>query len=600
MNYNIIQESRIGGREINQDRAAWLATGDAVLMVVADGMGGHLQGEVAAQLAVDTVCQRFGREARPRLADPARFLDDALRHAHESIVRHAAACRIATHAAPRTTCIACIVQDGQASWAHAGDSRLYLVHDRGETHQRVLHTRDHSVVQRMVDDGMIDGPKRPPGIRCATACSVAWAAPRSRGSTFPIRFRAPARRPDRAVHRRRLVAAGRRAGHRAGALAPHQHGAQSARRRRACRRAGRRQPDPDRHALGSARSRRHLRSRCAPAEFDAQALPQISDDDIDRAVADIRGRLPFAPPEHPDDPARNEPAHAAQLRPLDHHPQLHPPRRRQRAGGVRQHPGAVHRQRRRAVPGLPAGKGSGWVTAEYGMLPRATNTRTDREAARGKQSGRTQEIQRLIGRSLRAVTDLKARSANARSRSTATCCRPTAAPAAPRSPAPAWRCTTRCPGWWPPASWPRHPMRELVAAVSVGIVGGVPVLDLDYEEDSACDTDMNVVMTASAASSKCRARPKANPSRAPNSTPARTGRGRHRRHRGGAEVGAGDTVKKLVLASGNAGKLREFGQLLAPFDFEVLPQSPSTCPRPTNRTSPSSRTPSPRRAMPRA
>jgi hypothetical protein len=76
------------------------------------------------------------------------------------------------------------------------------------------------------------------------------------------------------------------------------------------------------------------------------------------------------------------------------------------------------------------------------MLPRSTNTRTDREAARGKQSGRTQEIQRLIGRSLRAVTDLKA-SASARSRSTAMCYRPTAARAAPRSPAPAWRCTTR-------------------------------------------------------------------------------------------------------------------------------------------------------------
>jgi hypothetical protein len=92
------------------------------------------------------------------------------------------------------------------------------------------------------------------------------------------------------------------------------------------------------------------------------------------------------------------------------------------------------------VPPFLRGKGQGWVTAEYGMLPRSTHTRSAREAAKGKQSGRTQEIQRLIGRSLRAVTDLT-RSANARSRSTATCCRPTAARAPHRSPAPASRCT---------------------------------------------------------------------------------------------------------------------------------------------------------------
>jgi ribonuclease PH len=89
-----------------------------------------------------------------------------------------------------------------------------------------------------------------------------------------------------------------------------------------------------------------------------------------------------------------------------------------------------------SLPPFLRGKGQGWVTAEYGMLPRSTHTRSAREAAKGKQSGRTQEIQRLIGRSLRAVTDLR-RSASARSRSTATCCRPTAAPAPPPSPAPA-------------------------------------------------------------------------------------------------------------------------------------------------------------------
>jgi len=153
--YSIAQESRIGSRPVNQDRATWLATDDAVLLVVADGMGGHLQGEVAAQLAIDTIGERFRREAQPRLANPGRFLAEALRQAHQGIVRHGKDCRIPAHAAPRTTCIACVVQDGLAVWAHAGDSRLYLVHDKGNGAQRVLKTRDHSVVQRLVDEGTL-------------------------------------------------------------------------------------------------------------------------------------------------------------------------------------------------------------------------------------------------------------------------------------------------------------------------------------------------------------------------------------------------------------------------------------------------------------
>ncbi len=149
-----------------------------------------------------------------------------------------------------------------------------------------------------------------------------------------------------------------------------------------------------------------------------------------------------------------------------------------------------------SVPPFLRGKGEGWVTAEYGMLPRSTHTRTAREAAKGKQSGRTQEIQRLIGRSLRAVTDLKALG----ERQVTLDCDVLQADGG-----------TRCASITGAAvalhdalaklvaagKLPAHPMRELVAAVSVGIVSGTPVLDLDYGEDSACDTDMNVVMTAS-------------------------------------------------------------------------------------------------------
>jgi ribonuclease PH len=148
-----------------------------------------------------------------------------------------------------------------------------------------------------------------------------------------------------------------------------------------------------------------------------------------------------------------------------------------------------------SVPGFLRGKGSGWVTAEYGMLPRATNTRTAREAAKGKQSGRTQEIQRLIGRSLRAVTDLKALG----ERQITLDCDVLQADGGTRCASITGACValhdaigTLVTG----GKLARHAMRELVAAVSVGIVEGIPVLDLDYAEDSACDTDMNVVMTA--------------------------------------------------------------------------------------------------------
>ena len=148
------------------------------------------------------------------------------------------------------------------------------------------------------------------------------------------------------------------------------------------------------------------------------------------------------------------------------------------------------------VPPFLKGKGRGWVTAEYGMLPRSTNTRTDREAARGKQSGRTQEIQRLIGRSLRAVTDLGALG----ERQITLDCDVIQADGGTRCASISGACVAlhdALSRLVAAGKLAGHPMRELVAAVSVGIVGGMPVLDLNYEEDSACDTDMNVVMTAS-------------------------------------------------------------------------------------------------------
>jgi ribonuclease PH len=146
------------------------------------------------------------------------------------------------------------------------------------------------------------------------------------------------------------------------------------------------------------------------------------------------------------------------------------------------------------VPPHRKGTGSGWVTAEYGMLPRATHTRGDREAARGKQSGRTQEIQRLIGRSLRAVFDLQALG----ERTIQLDCDVIQADGGTRTAA----ITGAYVAAHDAATWLLHggkiaalPIRDAVAAISVGVVDGQPLLDLDYTEDSACDTDMNVVMT---------------------------------------------------------------------------------------------------------
>ncbi len=146
------------------------------------------------------------------------------------------------------------------------------------------------------------------------------------------------------------------------------------------------------------------------------------------------------------------------------------------------------------VPPHKRGSGEGWVTAEYGMLPRATHTRGDREAARGKQSGRTQEIQRLIGRSLRSVFDLSALG----ERSILIDCDVLQADGGTRTAA----ITGAFGAAQDAVSWllergliAESPILHPVAAVSVGIVAGVPVLDLDYAQDSSCDTDMNVVMT---------------------------------------------------------------------------------------------------------
>jgi serine/threonine protein phosphatase PrpC len=149
MQFTIFQDSRIGARRANQDRIAYTYGRDTLLLVVADGMGGHTGGEIAAQICVRLFIERFQREAKPILINPFKFLQDSMTRAHEALVSYAN--QFSMLETPRTTCVAAVVQAGHAYWAHVGDSRLYLYRDA-----RVIgETKDHSKVQYLVDQGLI-------------------------------------------------------------------------------------------------------------------------------------------------------------------------------------------------------------------------------------------------------------------------------------------------------------------------------------------------------------------------------------------------------------------------------------------------------------
>jgi serine/threonine protein phosphatase PrpC len=149
MRFTIFQESRKGSRKVNQDRLAYTFSRDTLLLVVADGMGGHAGGEIAAQICVRLFIERFQQEAKPVLKNPVQFLQDSMLRGHAALGSYAA--QFSMLETPRTTCVACIVQAGQAYWAHVGDSRLYLFRQGGLIGQ----TKDHSKVQYLIDQGLI-------------------------------------------------------------------------------------------------------------------------------------------------------------------------------------------------------------------------------------------------------------------------------------------------------------------------------------------------------------------------------------------------------------------------------------------------------------
>ena len=142
MKFSVFQLSRIGGRGKNEDRMGYCYTRESGLFVLADGMGGHPEGEVASQLALETVSALYQRQAKPIIQDPAEFLARALMAAHQQIVRYATAKGMLD--TPRTTLVAAILQGTEATWVHCGDSRLYVVRDG----QLLMRTRDHSYLEQ--------------------------------------------------------------------------------------------------------------------------------------------------------------------------------------------------------------------------------------------------------------------------------------------------------------------------------------------------------------------------------------------------------------------------------------------------------------------
>ncbi len=154
MQFSVYQQSHIGGRKLNQDRMGYLYTREALLLVLADGMGGHLRGEIAATIALQSIATRFKAQATPYVRKPERFLQEALQQAHDDILRYTR--EKAMPDSPRTTIVACLVQHNSAVWAHCGDSRLYWLR-RGQVLGR---TRDHSHIEYLIAKGQADASER--------------------------------------------------------------------------------------------------------------------------------------------------------------------------------------------------------------------------------------------------------------------------------------------------------------------------------------------------------------------------------------------------------------------------------------------------------
>jgi protein phosphatase len=154
MRFSVYQESHVGGRRNNQDRMGYCFTRDALLLVLADGMGGHIQGEMAATIALQTIGSLFQQQANPYVKKPEKFLEESFFAAHRELHRYRAINNLPE--TPRTTIVACLVQHNNAFWAHCGDSRLYWMRNG----QILARTRDHSRIETLIAQGKVDPSER--------------------------------------------------------------------------------------------------------------------------------------------------------------------------------------------------------------------------------------------------------------------------------------------------------------------------------------------------------------------------------------------------------------------------------------------------------
>ncbi|MDF3035579.1 MAG: Serine/threonine protein phosphatase [Paucimonas sp.] len=154
MRFSVYQESQIGGRKTNQDRMGYSFTRDALLLLLADGMGGHIQGEMAATIAMQTIGTLFQQNANPYVKKPEKFLEESFFAAHREIHRYRAINNLPE--TPRTTIVACLIQHNSAIWAHCGDSRLYWMRNG----QILARTRDHSRIETLIAQGKVDPSER--------------------------------------------------------------------------------------------------------------------------------------------------------------------------------------------------------------------------------------------------------------------------------------------------------------------------------------------------------------------------------------------------------------------------------------------------------
>ena len=624
MRFSVYQVSRKGGREKNEDRMGYCYTRDAGLFALADGMGGHPEGEVASQLALQTLAAMFQRDCKPTLPDPLRFLHESIIAGHHQLLRYAT--QKALIDTPRTTVVACLLQGNAAYWAHCGDSRLYLV--RGD--KLIARTRDHSyselqqTMSQVVPMGdrfnrnvlftCLGSPGKPvvdtvgpllmqAGDRMLLCSDGLWGTVSDSEitdqlATLPLSDSVP-----------ELVEQALRNGgakcDNVSVLAVEWEGAEASDSGHGVQT----------NALGEAVFASTIQASVLGTDV---ASDELDDAEIERSINEINEAIQRSAKLEEVLRARTRPATIAAMTFQRSHgrlaDQLRPvsiPR-----GFTRHAEGSVlvsfgdtrvlcTASVEEKVPPHKRGSGEGWVTAEYGMLPRATHTRGDREAARGKQSGRTQEIQRLIGRSMRCVFDLTllgertisldcdVLQADGGTRTAAITGAFVAA--ARRGDLAAGQGQDRA------LADPRRGRRGLGrhrrrhAAARPRVRRG---RRLRHRHERRHDRPR-------AASSRCRARPRARPSRGRDGCAAGAGGQGHRRARRGAAPGprhrlgltARDVTMRLVLASNNPGKLAELQGLFAGSASSWRRRARSASARPRSRIRTSSRTRWPRRGM---